>query len=304
MKQFILIITMLVTFPVFGQDSELFKQLTDQYSDNEGFSASLLSSDMFDLYLKKKNLDDSSPVYAALKSLKSIVVVSQSNVKTSMNSTGASAIVSSEGSQIHEKILDYYKKNNFTLFKTEKRMGEDIKVYVNKRDDKIASLALITNSSASTNLVELHGDIDLKNVSELSKAINLRGLENLYKLDNNSSYYGVYPSGAYSQAHIDEMIARQKEMYEKQHQLTEEQRRMIELKAQEMAEKQREMAEKYGREPIFLSHPGDTNTVFYIDGKKVKPAEMKSILPDDIESIEVNKPKKDNGKTTIKIKTK
>ncbi len=70
------------------------------------------------------------------------------------------------------------------MFKTEKRMGEDVKVFLKKNQDKIKSLALITNSSASTNLVELNGDIDLSTVAELNNTLNLRGLENLYKIND------------------------------------------------------------------------------------------------------------------------
>ena len=64
------------------------------------------------------------------------------------------------------------------------------------------------------------------------------------------------------------------------------------------------MSEKYQRESIFLSYPGDTNTVFYIDGKKVKAKEIKEFDKGKIESIELKKPAKEDDKKTIKIKTK
>ena len=71
-----------------------------------------------------------------------------------------------------------------------------------------------------------------------------------------------------------------------------------------MAEKYREMAEKYQRQPIFLNYPGDTSTVYYINGKKVKADEIKKLGKDEIKSIEVKKAEKEDEKTTIKIKTK
>jgi hypothetical protein len=225
--------------------------------------------------------------------------------------SGISSNTTPESNQLQEFILEYYKKNNYSLFKTEKRMGEDVKVYINKKQDKIVSLALVTNSSLSTNLVELQGNVDLKTVSELSKALNLKGLENLYKLDNNSPYYGSAVGTAYSKERIEEIVARQREQFERQRNLTDEQREKIELQTQEMvqkqmqmAEKYREMAEKYQREPIFLSYPGDTNTVYYINGKKAKAKEIKEMDKEKIESIEVKKADKKDDKTTIRIKTK
>ncbi len=325
MKRIILLLLVVaLSLPTLAQQrSNLFEQLTEKYSDKEGFSASQISSEMFDLYLKKRNIDEESPVFEALKKLDNILVVSQSNITGEIYGKGvysSGTAVASEkkesktnnSDEMHKEILNYYKTSNYTLLKTEKRMGEDVKVFINKPNDKIESLALITSSTVSTNLVELKGDIDLKTVSELNQALNLRGLENLYKIDNSSS--GFYGSGYRqipNEERIEEMVARQREMFGRQRELTEEQQAQIQKQAQEMAEKQmqmaekyREMAEKYRREPIFLSSPGDTNTIYFLDGKKVKADKIKELDKEKIESIEVTKPEKKDDKTTIKIKTK
>ncbi|MBT3385212.1 MAG: DUF4252 domain-containing protein [Prolixibacteraceae bacterium] len=317
MKKLILItLAVIISLPILAQNTaNLFEQLTDKYADQDGFSATMITSDMFDLYLKKRNIEEESPVFEALKNLDKILVVSQSNF------TGKIAGISTDDAKkenttnlLHKTILDHYKNGGFTLLKTEKRMGEDVKVYLLKIHDKIQTMALITASSMTTNLVELKGDIDLKTVSELGKALNLRGLENLYKIDNSSSaMYGVASAGigANSRERIEEMVARQQEMVERQSALTDEQRVKIEEQAEQMAQKQlqmaekyREMAEKYQREPIFLNYPGDTNTVYYLDGKKVKAKEIKELDSEKIESVEVNKAEKEGGKTTVRVKTK
>jgi hypothetical protein len=265
---------------------------------------------MFDLYIKKKNLDETSPVFDALKKLDYITVISQSKFFTGTVQPSAEKETNTDN-PLYNSILEHYRKNGYTLFKTEKRLGEDIKVFLMKNQEKIVSLALITNSSSATNLVELQGDIDLKTVAELSKAMNLKGLENLYKLDNNNSWIYGTPGVAVSPERIEEMVARQREYFERQRNLTEEQRAAIEdqvrasaEKQKLMAEKYREMAEKYGREPIFLNYPGDTNTVYYIDGNKVKAKDIKELDKEKIESIEIKKPEKKDDKTTIRIKTK
>lgn len=310
MKQIIIFLLVIgLTIPATAQQTKnLFDELTTKYADQEGFSASMLTRDMFDLYIKKKNLDESSPVFDALKKLDYITVISQSKFFTEALLTGSAKVNTDNKNVIHETILDHYRKNGYTLFKTEKRMGEDVKVFLMKNQEKIVSLALITNSETATNLVELHGDIDLATVAELNKAMNLKGLENLNKLDNNN-IYGNYIVA--SPERIEEMAARQRELFEKQSFFTNEQRAAIEDQARVSAEKQlqmakkyREMAEIYGREPIFLNYPGDTNTVYYIDGKKVKAKEIKDLDKEKIGSVEIKKPEKANDKTTIRIKTK
>lgn len=318
-----LIVIMLVVgiwFPALAQQSEeLFSTLTEKYADQDGFSASMLTNDMFELYLRKKNVEEGSEVAEVLKNLDNILVVSQSkfgvNVEEDFfNGNKTPKTEKSNLDEVHKEILAHYKNSGFSLLKTEKRMGEDVKVYLRKDNGKIASMALITNSSSSTNLVEINGDIDLVNVASLSKAMNLKGLENLYKIDNSS--HG-FISGAemwrnyheLDEERIAEMEARAREMAEKHAKLSEEQIKQIEKQAQaqaqkqrEMFEKQRQMAEIYGRQPIFLSTPGDTNTVYYIDGKVVESDEVKAMLKDG-EVKQITKTEKD-GKTIIKIKTK
>lgn len=323
MKKIILIVLVLgISFPTLAQQSQqFFEELTEKYADNDGFSASMLSSDMFDLYLRKKNVDELSDVATALKNLDNILVVSQSKYgfpgsRNILDDNKTPKKDKSELEFIHDEILSHYKSaEGFSLLKTEKRMGEDVKVYIQKSNGAVSALALVTNSSSSTNLVELTGDIDLSTVASLSKAINLSGLENLYKIDNSNSYFGRYPAMEFNRQMSDERIAemevRAREMAEKHAQLSEEQIQKIEQQAQlqaqkqmEMAEKYRQMAEQYGRQPVFLSTPGDTNTVFYIDGERVKSNKVKELLK-NTEVKEISKSQdKDDGKTVIKIKTK
>lgn len=293
------------------QPKNFFEELTESYASKDGFSASILTRDMFDLYLKKRNLDETSPVSEALKNLDYIMVVSLSNFNYKPAKEFEGDKEEEQINPLHKIILEHYQKSNFTLFKTEKKMGEDVKVYLKKNQDKIEALALITNSVASTNLVELKGDIDLKTVADLNGALNLKGLENLYKLNNSGATFGSYSGLGYSKERVEELVARQRELVDRQNFLTDEQREQIEKQAQlqaerqmQMAEKYREMAEIYQREPIFLNYPGDTNTVYYVDGKKVKAKEIKELDKEKIEKIEITKSDKNNDKTTIKIKTK
>lgn len=310
MKTIILIIAVSLLTISGGAQTALFESLTGKFSEKNGFSASQISRDMFDLYLKKRNIEENSPVYDALKNLDNILVVSQTSSKGWQNRNSDSAEIDSDVKEIHQAILNHYTRNNYTLFKTEKQMGEDVKVFLKKNNDKIASLALVTNSGWAANLIELQGDIDLSTVSQLNQALNLRGLENLYKI-NASGFRGMpVPPVNFSEEHIEEMMEKHREIIEKQQYLTEEQRKDIELRAQEMAEKQRvlaekhkEMAEKYGRRPIFLNSPGE-NTMYYIDGQQVEAADFKSIDPNDIERIDVIKDPKRVDNPTIRITTR
>ncbi len=145
--------------PALAQNN-FFEELTDQFSDEDGFSASLITKDMFELYLKKKNVDDKSTVYEAINNLDRITIVSQSafgGFTTGVVASSQKSQNEPDSNELYETILDHYKNGNYSLLKTEKRMGEEVKVYLKKNQEKITALAVITNSQYSTNLIELEG---------------------------------------------------------------------------------------------------------------------------------------------------
>lgn len=317
-KIMIYVLLAVFSIPALAQNTgTFFEQLTNQYSDQDGFSASMITSDMFDLYIKKKNIDEESTIYEALNDLDKIVVVSQSNLNSKYvpfvaGETPESEEKESLSGDLYNMIINHYKSGGYTLLKTEKRMGEEVKVYLQKNQDKIESLAVLTNSSVNTALVELQGDINLTAVADLNKALNLRGLENLYKINNssNATFLGQDAKAYYSPERVEEMIARQKEMIERQKFYSDEQREELEEQARIQAERQmrmveryREMAERYQRQPIFLNYPGDS-TIYYLNGEKVEADEIKELDKADIVTIDVNKADEENDITTIRIKTK
>jgi len=285
----------------------LFTTLTEKYASREGFSATNLTRDMFDLYLTKKQVEPNSPVYETLKKLDNVLVVSFSNLPFDKETANTSETTS----PIQKSMLNYYKDQSFTLFKTENRNGEDLKVFLKKNGEKVTALSLVSATPTRLILVELNGDVDLASVSELNKALNLNGLENLYKINGQQEYPLSWQK--YTDVYSNLPQVQQLELQKKYQQSMEDMNRLNGEKIREwtvqnkeMAEKYRQLAEKYGRHPVFLSAPGDTNMIYYIDGKRVDAKEINTINPDRIESIMINKPDKEHPakKGEMKIKTK
>lgn len=309
----LLLISLILSASTLAQN-KLFESLTKEFAENDGFSASQISNDMFDLYLKKRNIGEDSPVFDALKNLDNILVASQTGSFMNWGEEDKEEEKKTDAiEKMHHSILDYYDDNNYSLFKTRKQMGEDLKVFLKKDGKQIHALALVTKSPAKTTLVELQGQIDLTSVSQLNQALNLKGLENLYKINGESESFMHGMEGHFYFPHerIAEMEERQRAIGEHQKHLTEEQQKEIEEKARAMAEKQREwaeqyreMAEKYNRQPIFLNYPGDKNTIYYINDKKVEAGELKKLDSQQILTIDVKKSEDGKENTIIRITTK
>src|SRR5690554_4673752 len=122
MKTIILILSFALI--AFGSEAQstLFETLTGKYSNRDGFSASRITSDVFDLYLKKHNIEKNSPVYEALKNLDNILIVSQTSRNGWRGFQTDSIPADANVDEIHKALLNYYNRNQYTLFKTEKQM--------------------------------------------------------------------------------------------------------------------------------------------------------------------------------------
>ena len=312
MKTIVLSICILISaLNLHAQD--LFGSLTGKYANQEGFSATHLTNDLFDLYLKKKQVEPGSAVYETLRKLNRITVISQNSFGSPENQGKMKETLSA----VQDEIVNYYKDPAFSLLKTENRMGEVIKVYLKKSGEKVSTLSMISSSPTRLTMVELAGDIDLSKVSDISGALNVRGLENLNKINGTSNtfvFQGMDMLNQLEDQHIfwemnpenmENLSNMNIEMRIKNRELADKQREMAE-KHREMAEKQREMAIRYGRQPIFLSTPGDTNVVYFINDKKVDSEMIKSMNPEDIESVSVIKAEqgKKNKKSEIRIITR
>ena len=313
MKRIVLTILAALLISVAGAQN-IFEELAENYADNEGFSAVQLTSDMFELYLKKKNIEEDDPVFETLNNLDNIMVISQTFTRSDEENPGEA---------LKYEIIEHYKNNDYSLFKTEKGPGSDLKIYIQKDGSGIESLGLISSNSFSVNLIEMNGDIDLANISNLNRALNIRGLEQLSVFGNDSPNqfffnYSFPRPGEWSLpnyngknkiidlSEIDDEYRRELEEKVLERQALIEEQFHSQMEQQErMRERSRELYEKYNRLPIIISGHDSKDAEYYIDGKKVDKDEFKEIEPDEIESIEViKKNKTKNTKTQIRIKLK
>ncbi|HBL74113.1 MAG: hypothetical protein A2W90_22595 [Bacteroidetes bacterium GWF2_42_66] len=298
MKTLILILfTAILVVPASGQ--ELFKTLVEKYSNKDGFSAVQLSKDMFDLYLKKKSIDEKDPVYTVVDNLENILVITQ--VKSDEKDDGLKSI--------QTEIIDYYNKKGMSLFKTEKKTGNDLKVYIEKGANGVSSLGLVNLSDLSLTLIEINGVIDLTSIASLNKAFNIRGLDALRRIDDSGNYLVSPDFSSFQVPDIRFELSeeRRREMEGNVKKLQEEMKihqKEIQIHQKEMSEDQKAMFSKYNRFPIFLSGDAES-TIYFINGEKADKEDIRILDPNQIEKIEVVKEKKDDKKVgIIKITTK
>lgn len=276
----------------------IFDELVEKYVDVEGFSAVQLTSDMFELYMKKKNIDADGPVYDVLNDLDNMMVVSQT--------------FTSDNDKLREEmkteIRSYYQDNDYSLFKTEKNASSDLKIYIDKTDDGIRSMGLLSSNSFSVNLIEMNGAIDLSKVASLYRVLNIRGLEQLQVFDNTKSpnnFYFNYQFEMPDLSNYEISDERRREIEENVRISQEEMRKYqdeMRKNQDEMSKRQQQLFEKYNKFPVIISGPESEDAEYFVNGKKVKKEDIHELNPESIESIQIiKKDDSKNNKAQIQI---
>jgi hypothetical protein len=148
------------------------EDMFNKYSEKPGFTVVSISSKMFSMFANKenenKNADD---IIGRLKSIK---------------------ILSVEDSLLN-KNLNFYtelsKKLDLSVYEELMvvKEGPDITKFLIKQTGNIISeLLVITGGPAGNSLISIKGDLNLKNISDLSKSLDMQELKSLDKIDKKN----------------------------------------------------------------------------------------------------------------------
>ena len=147
-------------------------EMFDKYSKKEGFTVVLISSKMFSMLASldtEKN--DADNVMSRLKSIR---------------------VLSVEDSLLNKSINFYTelsKKSAFSVYEELMvvKEGPDItKFLIKPNGEKISELLVITGGPGGNSLISIKGDLNLKNISDISKSTGIKELKSLDKIEKKS----------------------------------------------------------------------------------------------------------------------
>ncbi len=152
-----------------GQNSQAIDELFQKYEGKEGITSVYISSKMFSMFSGQESKDeDLGNLMSKIKSIRIITV---------------------EDSLLNEKINFYdelKKKVDFSAYEELMVVNEKdnvTKFLIRESGKTIAELLIITGGKKGNTLISIRGDLDLKNISGLSKSLGIKQLEELDKLD-------------------------------------------------------------------------------------------------------------------------
>ncbi len=171
MKTINLIVCLLVSLPclVWAQSSP-YQQFYEKYAGQEGYTSIHITPHMFNLFKKLDTDAEKGEFEEVVKSLTSIKMLVADSTTLIKNHS-------------FNKQLSALQSNNYKELMQIQDGSEKITFLMNEKAGKISEFVMIIKGS-ETVLISLEGNMDLEQISKLSKSINIDGLQHVDKIDN------------------------------------------------------------------------------------------------------------------------
>jgi hypothetical protein len=172
MKRVLFLVFCTFLFPAIRAQNNPVDELFDKYSGKEGFTTVYISSKMFSMFANKDSKDEE--LNKTLGRLKSIRILAVED-------------------SLKNRELNFYtelsKKTDFSSYEdlmSVKEGDEVTRFMIRQSGNTITELLVISGGHGGNALISIRGDLDLKNISSLSKTMGIQQLENLDKLEKRS----------------------------------------------------------------------------------------------------------------------
>lgn len=170
MKKIYSIIIALLLSQVISAQTGPIDALFDKYSEKEGFTSIYISGKMFKM-LGTLNTDPDKSA-GIMSRLKSIRILSEDDSLSTGKVNFYSELSKALDFSIYEELMVV-------------REGPEVtKFLVRQNGELISELLMITGGSGGNSLISIRGDINLRELAELSKTIGIEELEHLENADS------------------------------------------------------------------------------------------------------------------------
>ena len=171
MKKLILIIFIadLFALHVNAQDAAI-NTMFDKYVDNEDFTKVTVTSKMFSLFTEMEPDDpDAKEMADAISKLKGLKILAADSI--------------TNGKKYYQEATQNIKGSNFEELMSVRDGKDDMRFMIKENGGKISELLMLVGGDKKFVALDLYGEIDLKQISKLSKSMKINGMQYLNNID-------------------------------------------------------------------------------------------------------------------------
>lgn len=173
MKRLIFSLMLLGLTLIIQAQSNPIDEMFIKYSEKEGFTIVSISSKMFSIFasLDSENPDPDNVV----NRLKSIRILSVEDSLLNRNINFYTELSKKLDLSVYEELMVV-------------KEGPDItKFLIRQNGNLISELLVVTGGPGGNSLISIKGDLNLKNISDISKSMDIQELKGLEKVEKNNS---------------------------------------------------------------------------------------------------------------------
>ncbi len=170
-KSFIVILlTFMISVSAMSQKDPV-DRIFDKYSGQEGYTTVYISSKMFSLFAE---IDpDDQELQDMMNGLKSIRILASDDSDES----------GGDGINFYKEVMKDLAVEKYEELMVVKDGNQDLKFLIREENGKIVELLLVGGGDGDNVLISIRGNIDMKNIGKIGKALDVEGLENIEKID-------------------------------------------------------------------------------------------------------------------------
>jgi hypothetical protein len=172
MKKIIVMLALIVSGTGAFAQGEAVSKFFDKYAADETFTTqATISSKMFSLFT---NMDATTPedkeVIDAISKLKGLRVLGKDK--------------SNDGRKLYTEAMGIVSKNKYDELMSVRDKDKDMKFYIKETaPGKIGDFVMLIGSNSEFMIINLFGEIDLKQISKIGRKMNIGGLDKLDKMN-------------------------------------------------------------------------------------------------------------------------
>jgi hypothetical protein len=173
MKKILISLLLIVSSVIVNAQNTAADQLFDKYADKDGFTTVSISKAMFSLFASESESKDE--FNKAVRGLESIRILApdsaiQAQMKGKLN--------------FYNEICKSLPIAQYEELMSVKEKDQVFKMLIRRKGDIITEFLMIGGGNDNV-MICITGNIDLKSISKLSKAMDIEGMENIDKIDKN-----------------------------------------------------------------------------------------------------------------------
>ncbi len=172
MKKILVVLVMVVSSTQLFAQGDVISSLFEKYYDDENFTKVSVSSKMFNLFTKIEPGDENEKeILDAISKLKGLKVLAADSVKNPK--------------KMYDEVVKKISTNGYDELMEVKDAEENMKFMIHEKGNIINELVMVVGGKKHFVVISLYGEIDLKNISKLSKSMNVKGMEYLQNMDDH-----------------------------------------------------------------------------------------------------------------------